>query len=98
MNSYTDKNFEDPHPSDWTHSSFLVDPYTYQYWNSRWTNDDTSDLTPYWGVHTTNVTQDKALDYIDDAAAAGQQFFMMIAPGIASPLRASREVYWDLHY
>lgn len=80
MNSYSVHNFDDPHPKGWTESSFLVDPYTYNYFHSHWTNGYTSKITPFDNIHTTNVTQQKALDMIDDAAKAGEQFFMQIAP------------------
>ena len=82
MNAYENDNFDHPHPKGWKHSSFLVDPWTYNYFDSHWTNDYTSTLTQHNGVHTTNVTQTKALDFLDDAAAAGEQFFMMVAPGV----------------
>jgi hypothetical protein len=64
-------------------SSFLIDPWTYNYYHSKWTNDYTNKISSYDGIHTTNITQDKALAMIDDAAAIGEQFFMMVAPGEA---------------
>jgi arylsulfatase A-like enzyme len=82
MNSYTVNNFAMPaHPRGWTESNFLVDPYTYDYFHSRWTNGYTSTITLYDGIHTTNVTQQKALAFLDDAAEKGEQFFMMVTPG-----------------
>lgn len=61
--------------------SFLVDPYTYYYFQSQWTDGETDTITPYDGIHTTHVTQEKALVVLDDAAATGEQFFMMVTPG-----------------
>ena len=52
----------------------------YAYYNSRWTNGYTDDLTPFPGIHTTDVTKKKALDMLDSAASSGNQFFMMVAP------------------
>jgi hypothetical protein len=51
------------------------------YWNSHWTNGYTDELTGYKGIHTTDVTQTKALAMLDDAAKSKDQFFMMVAPG-----------------
>lgn len=68
-----------------TPSSFLIDPYTYNYLQSRWTNkvnaQSLSDVTAFPGVHTTDVTTQKALAMIDAATAAGRQFFMMVTGG-----------------
>ena len=40
-----------------------------------------SDIEGFKGEHTTLVTEQKALDMLDDAAARGGQFYMQIAPG-----------------
>lgn len=53
---------------------------SYSYYDSHWTNGYTDVVTPYKGVHTTDVTQTKALAMIDEAAGSGDQFFMMVAP------------------
>ena len=61
--------------------SMLLDPFTYRYYDSKWTNGYTDDVSSYKGIHTTDVTQEKALAMIEDAATSGDQFFMMVAPG-----------------
>lgn len=84
LNGYSEKNLAHPaHPKGWTESSFLVGKWTYQYYNSKWSNGYTDNLTGYKGVHTTDVTQEKAIELIDHASDSGNQFFMMIAPGIS---------------
>lgn len=81
MNSYEHNNWHNPYPKGWTNSSFLVDPNTYEYFNSTWTNGNGSaPLSTYKGQHTTNVTERKALEFIDDAADSREQFFLMITP------------------
>ncbi|CAK3774366.1 arylsulfatase [Lecanosticta acicola] len=81
MNAYQRHNWHAPYPKGWTNSSFLVDPWTYNYWNSTWTNGDArKHLTAFPGHHTTHVTRRKALEFIDQAVDAGGQFFMMVAP------------------
>ena len=62
-------------------TSFLVDPWTYNYFHSHWVNQGDDKVSPYPGEHTTLVTQGKALDMLDDAAQSNEQFFMMVAPG-----------------
>lgn len=39
------------------------------------------DITGYSGVHTTDVTERKALAMLDNAAERGGQFYMQVAPG-----------------
>ena len=81
MNAYGVKNLDVPsHPKGWTHSSFLVDPWTYNYHHSAWTNGYTKKVSKFPGIHTTHVTQERALAAIEDAAKHKHQFFMMIAP------------------
>jgi arylsulfatase A-like enzyme len=79
MNNYGVKNHNSPHPKGWDMSSMLVDPWTYNYHHSHWTNGKSSKISNYPGVHT-HVTQLKALKAIDDAAKNKHQFFMMVAP------------------
>lgn len=87
LNSYTTGNLATPAPpAGWTNSSFLIDPYTYNYLQSQWTNKPnartvSNDVTAFPNVHTTTVTERKALAMVDAAAAAGGQFFMMITGG-----------------
>lgn len=81
LNGYSTTDFATPaFPDAWTDSSFLVDPYTYNYYHSHWTNGYTKKITDYPGIHTTNVTQTKALAMLDQAVDTGNQFFMMVAP------------------
>ena len=72
-------------PKGWTDSSFLVDPYTYSYLASAWTEQvdaqDVSHMTVYNNTHTTDVTEWKALAMIDAATQAGKPFFMMVTGG-----------------
>lgn len=83
MNGFGIKNLDKPAPPNgWTNSSFLVDPWTYNYYHSHWTNGPNNDkISNFKGIHTTDVIHQKALDTIDQAVAAKNQFFMMVAPG-----------------
>ena len=89
MNYYSKTNFNHPHPKGWTDNSFLVDPWTYNYFYSHWTDGYTNEYKGHPGIHTTTVTEQKALKMLDKAAAKGDQFFMMVAPGLYSLLHNS---------
>lgn len=81
MNSYTVRNFMTPeYPRGWDDSSMLVDPWTYNYMKSRWTNQRQKRIENHSGTHTTLVNQQKALNILDTIGKAGEQFFMMVAP------------------
>ena len=87
MNGFKNWNIADPEPPrGWTDSSFLVEPWTYNYYNSHWTNkvnatSEKDDISAEKGRHTTDVTEEKALSFLDDAAQREGSFFMMVAPG-----------------
>ena len=80
MNSHDIQNYDKPFVNGFNHSSFLLEPYTYQYFNTTWTDDQSKKLMSNHGTHTTNLTTQKALAYIEDAAQANEPFFMMVAP------------------
>ena len=64
-----------------TFSSFLLEPYTYQYYNTVFTNGPKEllhDLT----THTTDLTEAKALSFINEAANSTRPFFLTVA-GVA---------------
>jgi N-acetylglucosamine-6-sulfatase len=79
-NGYGKGNFDKPHPKGWTDSSFLVDPWTYNYMQSHWTNGQTNELKKYPGVHTTVVNAQKGLAWLEELGKSKEQFFMMLAP------------------
>ena len=79
MNSHTIENYDQPFVNGFNHSSFLLEPYTYQYLNTTWTIDHLQLESDVW-THTTNLTSKKALAYIEDAAPAKRPFFLMVAP------------------
>lgn len=60
-------------------SSFLLDPYTYEYFNSSWSING-SPPKQYPGNHTTDITLQKSLELLDEAIKAGGPFFLTVAP------------------
>ncbi|CZS73695.1 unnamed protein product [Fusarium graminearum] len=39
FNAHTTENYDKPHAAGWTSSDFLLDPFTYSYWNATWQKD-----------------------------------------------------------
>ena len=62
------------------HLSFLLEPYTYQYFNTVFTNGPNEPLLYDLTTHTTDLTEAKTLAFLDDAAKSGRPWFMMVAP------------------
>jgi len=59
--------------------SFLLDPYTYEYFNSSWAING-SPPKQYPGMHTTDITLQKSLGLLDEAVKADSPFFLTVAP------------------
>jgi hypothetical protein len=62
-----------------TAQEFLLDPFTYQYWNPVFQRN--------WGIpwlysgqYSTDVVAEKALGFLDDALKETKPFFLTIAP------------------
>ena len=60
-------------------SDFLLDPYTYSYWNSTYQRNHEPPRS-YEGQYTTDVMQEKALGLLDDALGSDSPFFLTVAP------------------
>lgn len=58
---------------------FLLDPYTYDYWNATFQrNKDLPVSHP--GEYSTDLVAGKAFGFLDDAVAAEKPFFLAVAP------------------
>lgn len=83
FNAHTVENYNSPKANGWTHSDFLLDPFTYQYLNASYQRDDEPPVS-YEGQYTVDVLADKAFGFLEDAAASlksdGTPFFLGIAP------------------
>lgn len=79
MNAFSTENFLSPAPKGWTDFSMLLEPGCYDYMHSIWNEEDQVVRKP--DVHTQKITNDKTLQYLDDAAEAKKPFFLMVAPG-----------------
>lgn len=60
-------------------SDFLLDPYTYEYYNAYMTRD-TQEPVSYKGDYSPDVVAQKALDFLDEATLHHEPFFLGVAP------------------
>lgn len=79
LNSHTVDNYNAPPVKGWTNSSFLLDPYTYEYYNAVFTHNG-GPVKSYKGQYSPDLVTDFALDFLDDAAKQDQPFFIAVAP------------------
>ncbi|EXA35193.1 hypothetical protein FOVG_13954 [Fusarium oxysporum f. sp. pisi HDV247] len=79
FNAHTVDNYNDPHPAGWTSSDFLLDPFTYSYWNATWQRDSEPPIS-HEGTYNTDDLAEKTINYIREAHAAGKPFFLTSAP------------------
>ncbi|KAJ5670827.1 uncharacterized protein N7477_006190 [Penicillium maclennaniae] len=79
FNAHTVDNYDSPHVNGYNGSDFLLDPYTYSYFNSTYQRNRDPPVS-YEGQHTMDVITEKALGFLDDALEGDRPFFVTIAP------------------
>lgn len=79
MNAHSVDNYNMPHVKGFNGSDFLLDPYTYSYYNSTYQRNYDPPVS-YEGRHTTNVTAEKTLGFLEDALASDRPFFLATCP------------------
>lgn len=79
FNAHTVNNYDKPHVSGFNSSDFLLDPFTYDYYNSTYQRDYDAPVS-YEGRHTTEVITEKALGLLDDALEGDRPFFLGVSP------------------
>ncbi|KAL4867826.1 hypothetical protein BDV12DRAFT_186379 [Aspergillus spectabilis] len=80
FNSHSVDTYNDPFVKGFNGSDFLLDPFTYSYWNSTYQRNHESPKS-YEGYYTTDVTEEKALGFLDDALEdPTRPFFLTVAP------------------
>ncbi|KAL3494141.1 Six-hairpin glycosidase-like protein [Aspergillus germanicus] len=80
FNSHSVETYNDPFVKGFNGSDFLLDPFTYSYWNSTYQRNHEPPKS-YAGHYTTDVTEEKALGFLDDALEdASRPFFLTVAP------------------
>jgi arylsulfatase A-like enzyme len=79
MNGYSVQTYNDPFPNGFTGSDILVDPGTYEYYNATFVRNREAPVTNE-GLYNTDLVANKTYNFIDDAAAAGNPFFLVSTP------------------
>ncbi|KAI9369166.1 Six-hairpin glycosidase-like protein [Aspergillus egyptiacus] len=80
FNSHSIDTYNDPYVKGFNGSDFLLDPFTYSYWNSTYQRNHEAPKS-YAGQYTTDVTTEKALGFLEDALQdEDRPFFLTVAP------------------
>ncbi|OAP61898.1 hypothetical protein AYL99_04101 [Fonsecaea erecta] len=79
FNAQSTSNYDKPHAAGWTGSDFLLDPYTYEYYNATFQRNKDHPVS-YQGEYSTDVIAKKAFGFLSDALRADRPFFLTIAP------------------
>jgi hypothetical protein len=78
-NFHSVDNFDAPHARGFNGSDFLLDPYTYQYYNAKMTHNGEEPVS-YAGQYSTDVVSQKANAWLDEALTKDNPFFLTVAP------------------
>ncbi|KAL4790322.1 Six-hairpin glycosidase-like protein [Aspergillus venezuelensis] len=80
FNSHSVTTYNDSFVKGFNGSDFLLDPFTYSYWNPSYQRNH-EPVKSYAGRYTTDVTEEKALGFLEDALDnPSRPFFLTIAP------------------
>lgn len=72
-------NFDRPYARGFNGSDFLLDPYTYQYWNAKMTHNGEEPVS-YAGQYSTDVVAHKAMSWLEEALEQESSFFLTVSP------------------
>ncbi|KAF5592016.1 arylsulfatase [Fusarium subglutinans] len=72
-------NYDRPYARGFNASDFLLDPYTYRYWESKMSNNGEPPVS-YAGKYSTDVVADKAYKLLEDALHHKEPWFLTVAP------------------
>lgn len=79
-NFHSVSNYDAPHARGFNGSDFLLDPYTYQYWNSKITHNGEPPVS-YAGQYSTDVIADKSFALLREALShPDDPWFLTVAP------------------
>ncbi|KAL4783906.1 Six-hairpin glycosidase-like protein [Aspergillus varians] len=80
FNSHSVENYNDPFAKGFNGSDFLLEPFTYSYLNSTYQRNHEPPKS-YAGHYTTDVIEEKALGFLDEALQDKERpFFLTVAP------------------
>ncbi|CAJ2504950.1 Uu.00g123440.m01.CDS01 [Anthostomella pinea] len=78
-NFHNVNNYNSPYVKGYNSSDFLLDPYTYRYWDSKMTHNDEARVS-YAGKYSTDAVADKAYALLDEALSHEEPWFLTVSP------------------
>jgi N-acetylglucosamine-6-sulfatase len=78
-NFHTVDNYDSPFAGGFNGSDFLLDPYTYQYWNAQMSHQGQPPVS-FAGQYSTDVVAEKAHAWLDEAVQGDDPFFLTVSP------------------
>ncbi|KAF6815127.1 arylsulfatase [Colletotrichum musicola] len=72
-------NYDQPFARGFNSSDFLLDPYTYRYWDTMMTRNGEPPVS-YAGKYNTDVVAEKARGLLDEALSHDEPWFLTVAP------------------
>ncbi|QIX01991.1 hypothetical protein AMS68_007508 [Peltaster fructicola] len=79
FNAHSVETYNDPPVNGFNGSDFLLDPYTYEYYNGHMTRNGAPPVS-YKGQYSPDVVAEKAYGFLDEAVLHPEPFFLGIAP------------------
>ncbi|KAF4629061.1 hypothetical protein G7Y89_g9088 [Cudoniella acicularis] len=93
FNSHTVLNYNSPVAGGFNGSDFLLDPFTYQYYNAATSRNGEAPVG-YPGQYSPDLIAKKAFGFLEDAIAEKSPFFL-----VAAPVAPHSNVEWpSLHF
>ncbi|KAF5005111.1 hypothetical protein FDECE_8431 [Fusarium decemcellulare] len=78
-NAHSIENYDKPYAKGWNGSDFLLDPYTYEFYNPTMSRNSGKPVA-YNGSYSTDLIAEKSLGFIHEAVQGSRPFFLGIAP------------------
>lgn len=78
-NAHSVDNYNKPTAEGFNGSDFLLDPYTYQYYNS-WMSRNGDQPVNYKGQYSPDVVAEKAYAFLDEATTEQRPWMLTVAP------------------
>lgn len=78
-NAHNVDNYNDPPISGFNGSDFILDPYTYEYFNARMTRNAAPPIS-YAGQYSPDVVFEKAQGFLHEALLHPDPWFLTVAP------------------
>ncbi|KAI9933117.1 hypothetical protein MW887_007588 [Aspergillus wentii] len=90
-------NYDSPPPRGFNGSEFTLDPYTYQYYNGMMTRNGAEPVS-YKGQYITDVMEEKAHGFLDEAISHSDRPWMLTVAPIAPHSNGSLDPSTNIFY